>query len=274
MNQIDSTIFWRHPRFPDLCLLKARFTQHRYELHTHPTYVVALITEGCEQLRIGSRRVSAPPGTVLIVHPEQCHDGEAGAAGGWSYRTLYPSVEFMTNVARELGEDASPVFARCAIDDPVVAGALGAAHLDAERDDDDAEASLIIAMRHLIERHADRGRRTAPMEFSGSSDRFADYAEAIERDLTAPLDLARLAALAGVTRFQVIRDFKRITGLTPGTYLRNRRLRHATYLIRQGATAAHAAAAAGFSDQSHLSRTFKGIHGITPATFQRAHGNC
>ncbi|HLJ06515.1 MAG TPA: AraC family ligand binding domain-containing protein, partial [Acetobacteraceae bacterium] len=88
MNQIDSTTFWRHPRFPDLCLLKARFTQHRYELHTHPTYVVALITEGCEQLRIGSRRVSAPRGTVLIVHPEQCHDGEAGVADGWSYRTL------------------------------------------------------------------------------------------------------------------------------------------------------------------------------------------
>lgn len=274
MNQIDSTTYWRHPRFPDLSLLKARFTRHRYELHSHPTYVVALITEGCEQLRIGSRRVSAPHGTVLIVHPEQCHDGEAGAAGGWSYRTMYPSVALMTDVAGELGDDTPPVFAECAIKDPSVAGALGVAHLDAERDDDDAETSLIVALRHLVQRHADRGRRTGPIDLSGSPDRFANYAAAIERDLTAPLDLARLAALAGVTRFQVIRDFKRMTGLTPGTYLRNRRLRRATYLIRQGTTAAHAAAAAGFADQSHLSRTFKAIHGITPATFQRAYRNC
>ncbi|WP_352517643.1 hypothetical protein [Mesorhizobium sp. M0046] len=29
--------YWRHPCFPDLGLFEARFTQHRYELHTHPT---------------------------------------------------------------------------------------------------------------------------------------------------------------------------------------------------------------------------------------------
>lgn len=271
MNQIDSTTYWRHPRVPDLCLLKARFTRHRYELHTHPTYVVALITAGCEQLRIGSRQVSAPRGTVLIVHPEECHDGKAGAPDGWSYRTLYPSLTLMTDIARELGDATPPAFARCAIEDPLLARAIDVAHRDAERDGDDAEASLMLAMRHLIRRHAHRGRDTEQVEASGAPHRFANYADTIERDLTAPLDLRQLAEPAGVTRFQVIRDFKRITGLTPGAYLRNRRLRHAAHLIRQGAAAAEAAAAAGFADQSHLSRTFKRIHGITPATFQRAH---
>lgn len=271
MNQIDQTTYWRHPRFPDLCLLKARFTQHRYELHTHPTYVVALITAGCEQLRIGSRQVSAPRGTVLIVQPEECHDGEAGAADGWSYRTLYPSLTLMTDIARELGHATPPVFAGCAIEDPLLARAIDVAHRDAEHNSDDAEASLMIAMRHLVQRHADRARGAEQVEALGAPHRFAIYADMIERDLTAPLDLRQLAEPTGVTRFQVIRDVKRITGLTPGAYLRNRRLRHATHLIRQGATAAEAAAAAGFADQSHLSRTFKRIHGITPATFQRAH---
>ena len=252
-------------------MLKARFTRHRYELHTHPTYVVALITAGCEQLRIGARQVSAPRGTVLIVHPEECHDGEAGAADGWSYRTLYPSLTLMTDIARELGGAAPSVFARCAIDDMGLAHAIDVAHRDAEQDGDDAEASLMIAMRHLIRRHADRDRFTEQVEASGAPDRFARYADAIEHDLTAPLDLRQLAALAGVTRFQVIRDVKRMTGLTPGGYLRNRRLRHAAHLLRQGAAAAEAAATAGFADQSHLSRTFKRIHGISPSTFQRAH---
>ncbi|SJM29953.1 hypothetical protein BQ8482_120008 [Mesorhizobium delmotii] len=34
----------------NLGLLKARFRQHSFELHTHPTYVIALITESCERV--------------------------------------------------------------------------------------------------------------------------------------------------------------------------------------------------------------------------------
>jgi AraC-like DNA-binding protein len=271
LNQIDSTTYWRHPRVPDLCLLKARFTQHRYELHTHSTYVIALITAGCERLRIGARQVSAPRGTVLIVNPEECHDGEAGAPGGWSYRTLYPSVRLMADIAREFGSEEPPVFANRVINEPILADAIAAAHRTAEHDGDDAETSLIVALRHLVRHHADDGGGKEPIERSGAPQRFGVYADAIERDLASALDLQHLANLTRVTRFQVIRDFKRITGLTPGRYLRNQRLRHATNLIRQGATSAEAAASAGFSDQSHLSRTFKRINGITPATFQRAH---
>jgi AraC-like DNA-binding protein len=79
-----------------------------------------------------------------------------------------------------------------------------------------------------------------------------------------------LAGLAGVTRFQVIRDFRRVTGLTPGAFVRNRRLRLASRLIEQGATLVDAALAAGFADQSHLSRSFRNTHGITPTMFRRA----
>jgi hypothetical protein len=57
----DRALFWRHPHFRDMGLLKARFRRHRYDLHTHPTYVVALITGGCETVRVGRRRETAPP---------------------------------------------------------------------------------------------------------------------------------------------------------------------------------------------------------------------
>jgi hypothetical protein len=61
--------FWRHPCFRDLALLKARFTRHRYERHTHPTYVIALITAGAERVKVGRETVIAPTGSVLVVTP-------------------------------------------------------------------------------------------------------------------------------------------------------------------------------------------------------------
>ncbi|MER9231209.1 AraC family ligand binding domain-containing protein [Mesorhizobium sp. M0622] len=80
--------YWRHPCFPDLGLFEARFTRHRYDLHTHPTYVIALITSGCERIRIGRQSVLAPAGAIAVVNPEEWHDGERGADEGWGLPDL------------------------------------------------------------------------------------------------------------------------------------------------------------------------------------------
>ncbi len=121
----------------------------------------------------------------------------------------------------------------------------------------------------LIRRHADR--RELASSVKACALRLRRYRDFIEADPAAPIDLAALARLASVTRFQVIRDFKRQgTGLTPGAYIRRCRLRAARQFIEQGLPLADAAAAAGFADQSHLSRVFHSIHGITPLMFRAA----
>jgi AraC-like DNA-binding protein len=269
-GDLQETAFWRHARFRDLGLLKARFTHHRYDLHTHPTYVIALITAGCERVRVGRRTVVAPAGTVLIVNPEDLHDGAAGAEGGWAYRTFYPSVPLLTEVAGELGQNRPPLFPPGPIADSGLARALAVAHdSSAARDATEAEASLLVALRHLILRHGDWGGRREPAEAAGSRRRVKLYEQIIENDLAAALDLERLARAAGVTRFQVIRDFKKVTGLTSAAFIRERRLRRARRLIEQGIGLADAAAAAGFADQSHLSRSFRAVHGITPGMFRK-----
>ncbi len=282
MNQIDQVAygerpateagkFWRHPAFPDLGLFKARFTRHRYALHTHPTYVIALITAGCERIRIGRRDVLAPAGTVAIVNPEEWHDGERGAEQGWAYRTFYPSVPLMTAVSRELGRDRGPVFPHALIEDTRLAEALAAAHEGSLSEDaTEAEESLLLALRHLIVRHADWNAHPEEREDSGSRRRISLYQELIERELSSRLELQRLAEAARVTRFQVIRDFKKAIGVTPAAYIRDRRLRRAGILIDEGLPLAEAALAAGFSDQSHLCRAFRATRGMTPGMVRRA----
>ncbi|TJV67335.1 MAG: helix-turn-helix transcriptional regulator, partial [Mesorhizobium sp.] len=120
-----------------------------------------------------------------------------------------------------------------------------------------------------IVRHGDCSGRVEEIEGSGSRRRFSLYEELVESDLGSQLDLQRLADAASVTRFQVIRDFKKAIGLTPATYIRDRRLRRASSLIEQGFGLAEAAITSGFADQSHLSRAFRTMHGMTPGMFRR-----
>ncbi len=282
LNQIDrregwgvqeTREFWRHARFHDLALLKARFRQHRYEMHTHPTYVVALITAGCERVRIGGRSVLAPAGSVLVVNPEEWHDGEAGCAEGWAYRTFYPPPDLFAGIADELGQDREPLFARAALDDPVLARALAIAHRDSTSTEATrAETSMLVALRQLIARHGNWDARAEPAEGAGSRRRLSLYEQVIESHLGEDLDLRRLAVAAGVTRFQVIRDFRKAAGLTPAAFIRDRRVRRASRLIEQGSGLADAAVEAGFADQSHLTRAFRAARGVTPGVFRKAVG--
>ena len=263
--------FWHHRHFHDLALLKARFTQHRYQLHTHPTYVIALITAGCERVRIGNQSVIAPAGSVIVVNPEEWHDGEAGADAGWAYRTFYPSVALLTAIAGELGQHRPPLFPHPVIEDRELARAMAVAHEGStSADATGAEASMLVALRLLILRYGNAYARSEPIDGAGSRRRFLHYERVIEDNLTSDLDLRRLAQAGDVTRFQVIRDFRRVAGVTPATFIRNRKLRRATVLIEQGASLADAAFDAGFSDQSHLSRWFRAAHGITPGMFKNA----
>ncbi|HEY6433183.1 MAG TPA: AraC family transcriptional regulator [Acetobacteraceae bacterium] len=266
----EQTAFFCHPHFRDMAMLTARFRRHRYDLHTHPTYVIALVTDGCERVRIGRRREQVPAGTVLVVNPEVVHDGEAGCEEGWTYRTFYPTIGLMEDVARELGMPSTPLFPPAALHDPLLAQQLAAAHRTAEQGDaEHAEQTMLLALRGLILRHA-RGCQVAhPQAQPGSARRLAAYQEMIEDDPSIRFGLEDFARVTGVTRFQVIRDFKQAAGLTPTAYVRDRRVRLATHLIEHGATLAEAAATAGFADQSHLCRVFRRARGFTPGLLQR-----
>jgi AraC family transcriptional regulator len=79
------------------------------------------------------------------------------------------------------------------------------------------------------------------------------------------LRIADLAAVAGVDPAHLARSFRAHYGTTAGAYLRAIRVqRAAEALARSSATLAQIALDSGFADQSHVTRVFQRIHGVTP----------
>ena len=100
------------------------------------------------------QNVVAPAGSIITVNPEEWHDGEAGAAEGWAYRTFYPSVPLLSSVASELGRDRPPLYSRAVIADRELARAMALAHEGSTSEDAaSAETSMLVALRQLILRY-------------------------------------------------------------------------------------------------------------------------
>lgn len=91
----------------------------------------------------------------------------------------------------------------------------------------------------------------------------------IERHFTEAVYVQDLAALAGLSVCRFVTVFRQQVGLTPHRFICHRRIRYAQALLREGVPLAQAASEAGFFDQSHLSRHFKSVCGITPGRYLR-----
>jgi len=90
----------------------------------------------------------------------------------------------------------------------------------------------------------------------------------IQRAPSAEIDWDEEARLAGLSRTQLIRAFKRLTGMTPHSWQQNARVNAAREQLRCGQALADVAYAQGFSDQAHFQRVFKSLAGSTPGNYR------
>jgi len=73
--------------------------------------------------------------------------------------------------------------------------------------------------------------------------------------------------VAHLSTYHLTRVFKKSTGVSPHQYVVQVRVNSARSLLTAGAgnrSLAEIAAAVGFADQSHLTRHFKRVLGVTP----------
>jgi AraC-like DNA-binding protein len=270
----DVIHFWRVPRYRGLDCLRATFRRHAYARHTHETYAIAAILDGCETFFHRGEQHYAFAGSVAIVCPDELHDGEP-YGGSFEYRTFYPGPDLMREIAEDVaGRPLSriPHFPLSVIPDPELAAAHAQLHACLSRDSlpssmMEQDTRLVGFLGTLIARWADLDiAPPAPRETAGVR-RARDYLEA---HYAQDVELADLARVADLSRSHLIRAFRREVGLTPHAYLIDRRFRAASRLLERGGAPGDVAIQCGFFDQSHLNRVFKARMGVTPGAFRAA----
>ena len=90
----------------------------------------------------------------------------------------------------------------------------------------------------------------------------------IAENLGERFTLNDLARPAGVSRSHFVRSFRVSTGESPMVFLRKSRVERAKQMLSQDEMPVfEIAVALGFCDQSHLTKTFRRLTGLTPGKF-------
>ena len=228
-------------------------SNRHFPRHAHDQFGIGVLHFGAQRSWSGIGPVEAGAGDVITVNPGEMHDGIplGGCARGWKMLYLDPGL-----IAREIaGEMPGPLeIARPALRDLLLAAhikRLFAAITAPQPDLLAVEEALLRTLALLLRRYGSCPLPTHPPPFVTQALRRLD--DAPER----PATLAELAALLGVSCFQLLRGFSRNVGATPHAYLLQRRVRLARQLLAEGRRPCEAAAEAGFADQKSYDPHFR-----------------
>ena len=247
--------------------LEAWFQGKAYQKHRHDTYAICVTTSGVQAFKYRGNSEISTPGQVVVLHPDETHDGYAGTEEGFGYRQLYVEPALIFEAMQTMcTHPCSLPFVRTPV---VVNQKLSVAIVSAFQSPRESLVidNLIVQLAEgLME--ADPGCKRVPLP------RYLDVAalkrarQYLDAQKTRIVHSVELEAVTGLTRYDLARQFRIMCGTSPYRYLLMRRLDFAREQISQGRSLVEVAIGAGFADQAHFSRMFKATFGLTPALYR------
>jgi AraC-like DNA-binding protein len=248
-------------------LFRAWFVGAAYQKHRHDTYAIGLTDRGVQVFDYrGSVRVSTP-GQVVVLHPDEIHDGRAGTEAGFGYRIVYVEPSHLAEALRVLRGRPCPL---PFVGEPVSTSArLSHAVERAFRAPLELLAvdSLIVDLAEgLLDGEQGGGRPIGSQRVDlPVIERARQFLDA---ERTRVVHSTELESITGLTRYDLARQFRIMFGTSPYRYLLMRRLDFARERIHQERPLVEVACDAGFADQAHFTRAFKSAFGLTPARYR------
>jgi AraC-like DNA-binding protein len=246
-----------------------------YERHWHSTFGMGFMARGAHRSLSGRGTVDAHAGDVITNNPGEVHDGRPLDGPSRRWRMIYLDGGVMASMSTGDTAPATDLqLTRPVIRDLRLASVLRRLLRQLERwstithppcdETLGCEESLVLACGLVLRDHSTgRSGSQARVDVGRARERLAD-------DLLNPPSLSELAALVGVSKYQLLRRFERAYGTTPHEWLRQARVERARLSIRNGATLANAAVDCGFADQSHMTRAFVAHFGFTPGAWRES----
>lgn len=268
----ESVKLWRVPGLGRVELMHAAYVTQTFPRHSHDGFAVGVIERGTLGFSYRGENVVAPAGTINLANPDEPHTGHAATDAGWTYRMFYLDADWLQEAAREMADrpQSIPFFQAGVIRDDDLAASIRALHVSLEQAEISSlerESRFLGMLCHLIGRHAD-----APPPLRGlgrERHTLRQVLRHIDEHLSENVSLAQLASVAGLSPFHFLRVFRSEVGISPHGYVTQMRIRSARALLRKGWPIAAAAQEAGFADQSHFTRSFKRLTGVTPGQYRK-----
>lgn len=263
------TKFWAIPKFDNLELFRAKAICCTYSRHSHSGYSIGIIESGVGGNYYRGNTYLAPPKSIVLMNPEEAHTGYSAKELPLSYRMLYPSIDLVRQIASEAKITGTPYFENAVVQNQLIARKILDLHEVLEKSSNQLkrESLLIEVFLAILSNYADI--KTTSIKFNKEHRAIGLVREYLQDNFSSNVSLEQLVKITNLHPSYLIRIFHQSVGMPPYAYLNQIRMRKAKEFLNKGIPIADTAIAVGMSDQSHLTRQFKRIYGVTPGNYRQ-----
>jgi AraC-like DNA-binding protein len=263
----------RPPGFNGLELQVGTAVTRSVPRHWHDEYHLSAHVAGAGELSYRGTSYANPVGSLNLVEPGEVHSNVVRHAAGCDFLVLnFESAWFRRASHAMASGTRDPAFSRPTIHDRETFRSFVRLHglLTGPAGPLEREIELLRFLVLLLERHTRARPTLAPIHREVRAvTQVRDY---LAQNYAQPVRLSQLSALTNLSPFHLTRVFTRDVGMPPHAFLKQLRISRAKALLRKRLPISHVAADTGFSDQSHLTRTFMEIVGVSPGAYRRRSG--
>ena len=260
---------WRSSAFDGILLSRGTRLRHPYPRHWHEELHFCAYTSGSGYLGHRGNSYLVRKGDFVVTPPGEVHanwvDSESDVSSCGAYVNTLAFHEASGHIAgRDLPMPGCRDFF---LHDKLVRQRFLAMHLAAERRASQLEQEEVL----LDFLHAFLSRRSpsicpdARLAYERSAVKRAR--QYIDDNFTESISLAYLGQLTNLSPFHLRRVFCQEIGMPPHAYQTQVRINRAKQLLRERHPLSAIALSTGFADQSHLTRHFHRLVGVTPGRF-------
>ncbi|MDQ0200725.1 AraC family transcriptional regulator [Neobacillus ginsengisoli] len=241
----------------------------KFPAHFHEYYVIGFIEEGQRYLVCKGEEYIINPGDLLLFNPYDTHSCEQIDGKTLDYRCINVKPEVMKKAVLEInGNENLPCFKQSVLYHSEIVSNLRELHLKISQGESEfkKEELFLYLLEELIQTHSDLTILSPASETSQEIKTVCNY---LEENYTKTITLNDLSNLTGWSKYHLLRSFTKQKGISPYSYLETIRVNHAKKLLEQGVKPIEVTFLTGFSDQSHLTKFFKRLVGLTPKQYMR-----
>lgn len=240
----------------------------KFPAHFHEYYVIGFIEEGQRYLVCKGEEYIINPGDLVLFNPYDTHSCEQIDGRTLDYRCINVKSEIMKELLDSNGDENLPCFKQNVLFHSELVPSLRELHqkITEEEGEFQKEELFLYVLEELIVTNSDLTILSRAFETSHEIQIVCNY---LEENYSKTITLNELSALTKWSKYHLLRSFTKQKGISPYSYLETIRINHAKKLLEQGIKPIEVAFITGFNDQSHLTKFFKKLIGLTPKQYMR-----